>query len=199
MPKKKKSSLITNLQNDSIDVRYVPIDSVYLWDDNPRNNEAAVRPLSKILQKFGQRSPIVVWSKNNVIYKGNTTWKAMKLLGAKEIKVQFENFSNLKSAVAYGIADNKTNEFSDWNDDILRELLSAEEFEDVKLDLGFSEQELNGLFMESDLDQINNLTPENSGINGIIKIKCNPNDLEDIREVLRTWAEDCGFDDVEVK
>lgn len=195
MPTKKKPVK----KSTKIDVQVVPIDSIKLWGKNPRTNDHAVEPLAKILDKHGQRSPVVVWRKNNTIYKGNTTWKALKKLGYPEIKVQFEDFESEAAATAYGIADNKAGEFSDWDDNVLLELLSAEEFASVRKDMGFSEQELKGLEMVPDIDKIGKMKETDTGIRATVKIHCKPEDRDEVRDMLAEWAKDSGFEEIVVK
>ena len=134
-----------------------------------------------------------------VIYKGNTTWKALKKLGVDTIKVQFEDFPSEASATAYGIADNKSSEFSEWDDDILMDLLSAEEIGALKSDLGFTEDELRGLALEPDIDKIGKLKKTDTGIMATIKIHCKPEDRDELRVLLSEWALDSGFEKVVVK
>lgn len=104
-------------------IDYVPIDSVHLWKDNPRVNDKAVPDLMEGIRKHGLRTPIVVWGKNRYIYKGNTTWKALKKLGYKEVPVIITEFQHEAEAVDYGIDDNKLGEKAGWNVDLLRKLL----------------------------------------------------------------------------
>ena len=52
-------------------IKTVPIDSVKQWKDNPRFNDHILDKMIAILQARGQVTPIVVWKKNNTIYKGN--------------------------------------------------------------------------------------------------------------------------------
>jgi hypothetical protein len=114
---------------------------LHLWKDNPRRNDEAAVKLADIIKVRGQISPIVVWRKNGVIYKGNTTWKAMRILGLDKIKVLWVDFPSEASAIAYGIADNKSSEFSQWDDTILSQFLKVEEIQ--KSNTGFTVTESN--------------------------------------------------------
>lgn len=133
--------LKVNVKKSGTNTKIVPITSVKLWKNNPRKNDAAVPKLAELLKIHGQKSPIVVWSKNNVIYKGNTTYKAMLLNGAKEIEVKYVDFPSEQAAIAYGIADNKSSEFSQWNEEILLNFMKSEKLQDT----GFAASELNFL------------------------------------------------------
>lgn len=182
------------------DVRWVPIDSVKQWKENPMgHNDKDVAVLAKILAAHEQRSPIIVWRGNNVIYKGNGTHAAMKKNGSKLVKVQFEDFISEAAAIAYGIADNKASEFSDWDADVLVSLLSADEMQSMQGNLGFTESELRGLTFDADEDKIEDLQKTDTGIKATIKINCKPEDRDEIRAMLNEWATDCGFQEVIVK
>lgn len=130
------------------EIKKVPIDSVTPWKDNPRKNDKAVPRLMKLLETHGQITPIVVWTKTGDIYKGNTTWKALKKLGAKKVLVLFYNFQSKAEATAYAISDNKASEWSEWDDDVLRKLMSDSKMsslagsnEDIEMLTGFNEKE----------------------------------------------------------
>jgi hypothetical protein len=123
--------MITLKKKEVKEVKEVKIDTVLigtinLWKDNPRKNNAAVPKLAEILKVHGQVTPIVVWRENMVAYKGNTTLKAMKLLGERAVKVLFVDFPSEQAAIAYGIADNKTSEWSQWDDELLNRFMQME-------------------------------------------------------------------------
>ena len=144
--KKKKSAILDESRIERVE--WVDIDSVTPWENNPRKNEQAIGKLAKLLKLHGQVTPIVVWSKDGNIYKGNTTWKAMKKIKAEKVYVMFYNFRSRAEATAYAIADNKSHEWSEWDDDVLTRLLQgsklqelAGSIEDLRLLTGLSEKE----------------------------------------------------------
>jgi ParB-like chromosome segregation protein Spo0J len=132
--------MITKKQDN---IEEVSLLSVKLWNDNPRINDAAVPKLMEILKVRGQVTPIVVWHKNMTIYKGNTTWKAIKKLGWPKIKVLFVDFPSEQAAIAYGIADNKSSEWSQWDDSVLLRFMDNRE---IVTNSGFNEVEVKNLF-----------------------------------------------------
>lgn len=80
------------------------------------------------------------------VYKGNTTVKACKLAGIKEIPVILTDFKDKASAVAYALADNKASEWSEWDDTMLQKLLNNKEsIQEQAKSTGFTEKELKGL------------------------------------------------------
>lgn len=123
-------------------VEWVDIDSIKLWEDNPRWNDDASTKLAKIIENHGIKSPIICWDKNRVIYKGNTTYKACKLLGYKKVPVVFHSFASETSAKAYGIADNKASEMASWDEELLHNMMSTKEFKTAGFETGFSDKEI---------------------------------------------------------
>ncbi len=94
---------------------------------SPRNLDA----IKKSLERFGQQRPIVVDAKG-VVIAGNGTLEAAKALGWEEIEVVRSTLKG-SSATAYAIADNRTAELAEWDDDILAETLKALKVEDEAL------------------------------------------------------------------
>jgi hypothetical protein len=125
----------------------VPINQVKLWAENPRKNETAVPKLAELFKTRPQVTPVVVWPKNGVCYKGNTTIKALKLIGKTMVKVLYYDFPSEAAAIAYGIADNKSSEWSQWDDSILSEFMKVDE---IKNTSAFTEKEL-GFFSTIDV------------------------------------------------
>lgn len=111
----KKQQSLSLVELDSLilegEIRVVDIDSVHEWKDNPKTEDqikAKIPRLKQILKANGQVSPVVVWTGNDVIYKGNTTKRSMKELGSTKIKALFVNFPSEESAIIYGIADSQS-------------------------------------------------------------------------------------------
>ena len=94
-----------------------PVDKVIPYDRNPRKNEAAVDGVAKSINAFGFRQPIVV-DKAGVIVAGHTRWKAAKQLGLDKVPVHVADLSKAE-AMAYRLADNKTNEVAEWDNEAL--------------------------------------------------------------------------------
>ena len=126
-------------------IQMLPLSSVKLWKDNPRKNDQSAIKLAGLLKVHGIRTPIVVWRKDMTIYKGNTTYKAAKIAGFKEIPVIIADFKTYQDAVTYALADNKASEWADWDDTSLEKLLTGKEMlgSDLHASTGFSFNELN--------------------------------------------------------
>lgn len=124
--------------------KLVDINTLNEWKDNPRKNDKAAIQLAEVIkQNGGQRTPVVAWSKNMTIYKGNTTYKALKLLGYKQINVILADFKTESAAIAYAIADNKSSELAEWDTSILSRLMQTEEYSfEERSKFGFTENEM---------------------------------------------------------
>lgn len=112
---------------------------------NPRDNERGTDAVARSIQQFGFRQPIVL-DKNGVIIVGHVRWNAVKKLGWEKVPVHVADMTP-EQARAYRIADNKTNELSDWNLDLLVSELDALR-KDTDIDftqLGFELDELQKL------------------------------------------------------
>ena len=76
---------------------------------------------------------------------GHTRLKAAKKLGLDKVPVRFLDLDPAQSR-ALALADNKLGELADWNNDMLRSILTDLQDEEFDLDgLGWSEDELDAL------------------------------------------------------
>ena len=124
----------------------VPIDSVSLDPANVRRHgERNLATIKASLSRFGQQKPIVV-DGDGIVRAGNGTWTAAKALGWKEITVVRTALKGAE-ATAYAIADNRTAELAEWDDDALAQTLAALQIEDeaLALDTGFDAKEIEAL------------------------------------------------------
>jgi ParB-like chromosome segregation protein Spo0J len=187
-----------SISNGSLIVEPALISTLNFWKNNPRKNDIAVPKLAELLKEHGQRSPIVVWKKNMVVYKGNTTLKAAKLLGWKYISAVLADFPSEEAAVAYGIADNKSSEWSQWDDGLLGKFLSTKEIAKVS---GFTEVETNFMNLTVDKKKIDAIKADKSEIKArMIIIVCSATMKIKVREMLLQFLSVNGLSDkVEVK
>jgi DNA modification methylase len=113
---------------------------------NPRHNDHAVAAVAASIREFGFRQPIVV-DEEGVIVVGSTRYKAAIQLGLQAVPVHVATGLTPAQVKAYRIADNKTAELADWDQELLVQELAALQQLDVDLDLtGFSNEELQELF-----------------------------------------------------
>lgn len=108
---------------------------------NPRINDHAVEDVARSLAENGFNQPIVV-DQNMVICVGETRWKAATKLGLTKVPVYVKEMTE-KEFIAYNLADNKTGEKADWDQDKLKEnLFQLKEFNYKLENLGFNDKEL---------------------------------------------------------
>lgn len=131
-------------------VVYQDISQIHPYENNPRNNEAAVGPVAQSIKEFGFRVPILIDGKGTII-AGHTRYEAAKRLGMDKVPCILVDDLTDAQIKAYRIADNKVAEASSWNDDVLRAEMDALQALDVDLSsTGFSEVELDGLLRDVD-------------------------------------------------
>lgn len=94
------------------------------------------------LAKFGQRKPIVVQRDGMIVRAGNGTLAAAKALGWTEIAAVVLDDDDA-TARQFAIADNRTAELGEWNDDILT--FELDQFPDLAADLSFGIDSLDDL------------------------------------------------------
>lgn len=100
------------------------------YDKNPRKNDQAVEKVARSIKDYGFQQPIVC-DKDGVIIVGHTRYKAAKKLGLKAVPVVFADLSEEK-ANEYRLVDNKTNEFAEWDFDLLT--LEVDDLPELDLD-----------------------------------------------------------------
>ena len=124
-------------------VKQININKIIPYHNNPRKNQAIDKVASSI-NEYGFQQPIVVDS-NMVVIVGHTRLLASKKLGLKKVPIAIADLSK-SQAKAYRLADNRTNEDSSWDEELLKgELL---DLEGLLSSTGFEENELEKLLEE---------------------------------------------------
>lgn len=128
-------------------VKQINIDKIIPYHNNPRKNQAIDKVASSI-NEYGFQQPIVV-DKNMVVIVGHTRLLASKKLGLKKVPIAIADLSK-SQAKAYRLADNRTNEDSSWDEELLKgELLDLEGLTNT---IGFEDSELEKLLEEPELE-----------------------------------------------
>jgi DNA modification methylase len=99
-----------------------------------KHDDKNISAIKASLKRFGQQKPIVI-DKNDIVRAGNGTLAAAKALGWKEIDVVKSDLEP-SELTAYAIADNRTGEMAEWDDDALAAQLKAmdDELRDIAYD-----------------------------------------------------------------
>ncbi len=118
----------------------VAIDKLSTDPANARSHsQANVDAIAGSLRRFGQQKPIVV-DNSGVVRAGNGTLAAARQLGWDDIQVVYTQLEG-SEATAFAIADNRTAELADWNDEALAASLHGLD-EDLQQATGFVGKEL---------------------------------------------------------
>ncbi len=122
------------------------IASLMLDPANVRTHDAKnLESIKASLARFGQQKPIVVNSKG-IIVAGNGTMMAAKMLNWSSVEIVRTDLEGAE-AIAYAIADNRTAELAEWDEDALAQQLAALQIDDEELAniAGFTDEEIEAL------------------------------------------------------
>lgn len=124
----------------------LPLASVSPRKDNPRKHD--VPKIVELIKAHGFRVPVIV-DDNNVIQSGCGRYKAAKQLGMTHIPAIRQSFLSKEAATAFAIIENRSHEWSTWDNDVLQRLLSSGPMEKMLSITGFSSKELSGIKLSS--------------------------------------------------
>lgn len=115
----------TPILKSGLVITWVAIDAITPYENNPRKiPKEAIEKVAASIREFGFRQPIVV-DKDMVVVVGHTRLLAARSLGYDEVPVLVASDLPPEKVKAYRLADNRTNEFTSWDDDRLMEELNA--------------------------------------------------------------------------
>ena len=98
------------------------------YENNPRNNDTAVDDVTESIRQCSYVAPIII-DEDGVILAGHTRYKALLKLGYDECNVIVVSGLTHEQKKKYRLYDNKTNEFSEWDQRKLIEELGNVDFE----------------------------------------------------------------------
>lgn len=101
-------------------IELIEIKKIKPYERNPRNNKEAIPKVAESIKKFGFRNPIILDSKNTII-AGHTRYEASKKLGLTEVPCIYANDLTETEVKALRLIDNKTGEYSVWEQDLLND------------------------------------------------------------------------------
>jgi ParB-like chromosome segregation protein Spo0J len=141
--------------NDKLELIYIDAGTVRHLEHNPRKkkNRDVIAKLNSLIREHGFQNPLQVYEENDGSYMilcGNHRFDAGIQLGMTEFPCIIYR-GDRKKAIARAISDNKSHEWTDWNDEYLKALLK---FIDDDIDIsalaatGFDEKEILQLFEE---------------------------------------------------
>ena len=137
-------------------IKMIPINEVKPYEKNPRINKNAVEIVEKSIKKNGMNS-IIVCNQDMIICAGHTRLEAMKRLGYSQVPVYVKEMSK-PEFLAFMAADNKSAEFSKWDNDLLSELMNELYEDDPTGELLeatlFNDKEIQALIDTTELEDI---------------------------------------------
>lgn len=131
-------------------VEVVPISSLKLDRNNVRKHDArSVEAIARSLAQFGQRRPLVV--RKNTVLAGNGTLKAAQSLGWQDVSItRVPADWSEEQARAFAIADNRTSELSEWDNEAL--IAALQDFDESLVEAsGFDPADLSTLATNPDV------------------------------------------------
>ena len=132
-------------------IESVPISSLAPDPVNARkHNDKNLSAIKGSLARFGQQKPIVV-DKKGVVIAGNGTLAAAKELGWDKISIVKTDLDGLEKS-AFAISDNRTGELAEWDDSVLRTMLTELDAHGIDMEaLGWDEKDLEGIIVEPEI------------------------------------------------
>lgn len=122
-----------------------------------KHSDRNIESIVASLRRFGQQKPIVV-DKSGVVRAGNGTLEAAKRLGWETIAVVESELVGADMS-AYAIADNRTAELAEWDDEILKATLEGLD-DALREAAGFDLSELDELLKEANQEVTEDEVPE---------------------------------------
>ena len=122
-----------------MELKKIKLKNIKEYEKNARKNDKAVEAVVKSIQQCEYIAPIIL-DENNIILAGHTRYKALKKLGYEECECIIKEGLTKEQKKKYRLLDNKTNELSDWDFDLLAEELEGLDFDDLDLDWGIEEK-----------------------------------------------------------
>lgn len=146
-----------------------PIDKLELLPGNPRKGN--VDAVAKSLEIFGQRKPIVARRKDDsdigIVLAGNTTLQGGRRLDWSHIAVTWVEDDD-KTAAAFAIADNRTHDLGEYDDEAIIDMVKKFDDDFDLLDAsGYDLMEIEEIIQkitgEDDID-VSNLMDDDSDL-----------------------------------
>lgn len=119
------------------EIKWVKASDIHCHPLNPRRNSKSAKMVAKSIEKFGYINPIVV-DETGAILAGNTRFRALEQLGVEEFEVLVVNGLTEDEKLGFLIADNKTNEYSQWNYAGLQRIAAGMEDKQTMKEIGIT-------------------------------------------------------------
>jgi hypothetical protein len=116
--------------------------------DNPnRHPKKQIDLLAKMVKAQGWRTPITVSKRSGMIVAGHARFEVAKLLKVKKVPVDYQDFDSAKQEWSHLVADNKIQEFSQFDHKMLKELIA--DLDEIHIDLlAFDQKAIDDILSE---------------------------------------------------
>jgi len=145
---------------NDLEIFWWPIDRPRDYEKNARRwSQRAVEKVAASIREYGFRQPVVVDSEG-VIVIGHLRRAAARTIPLTEIPVHVARDLTPAQIRGLRLADNRTNQEADWDEDLLR--MEFLELKDFNLDLtltGFDQNEIDEFLSDPDVDDRANIAP----------------------------------------
>jgi len=142
-----------------MNIQEMEITKIIPYINNPRKN-LNIDKVASSIKEFGFQQPIVI-DEENIIIVGHTRFEAAKKLGLEKVPVTIAKLSK-NQAKAYRIADNRLNQDASWDTKLLNLEFNDLIGDNYNLDhLGFTNDELDNLFLKDEKSSGEELNPDN--------------------------------------
>lgn len=134
-------------------LEWLPLDAVRPYTMNSRRNDQTVPVVMDSIRAYGFQQPIVI-DRDNVIVAGHSRWKAARELKMEQVPVvRFEGTE--QEAREYRILDNRSQEDSRWDPDLLKQELAELD----NLPTGFSQEEIGNILKDMAISDTKKIEP----------------------------------------
>lgn len=167
------------MEQKRVQIEYIPIGEIKPYEKNPRINEGGVAKVAESIKQYGFKVPIVLDSQK-VIICGHTRYKAALQLGLDSVPCIMAKDLTKKQVKAFRIADNKTADFSIWDNKLL-----LEELEEIGDDFftGFDD---GGLFDDT-LKEDDNTPLDENDFGVVYRAVFESEDRDKIEKITELW------------
>lgn len=136
-----------------MNIKQMKVDELIPYENNPRNNDDAVKYVANSIREFGFKVPIII-DKNNVIVAGHTRLKAAQELQLEYVPCIIADDLTDEQIKAFRLADNKVSEFAGWDYALLDlEMANLDEmfdFEEFGFQVSKKEIDFDNFFEDSE-------------------------------------------------
>ena len=126
-----------------IKIIYKSADELVPYENNPRDNTAAIDAVAASIKEFGFKNPIIIDS-DNVIVAGHTRLKAAQKLKIQSVPCVVADDLTQEQVNAFRLADNKTAELAEWDLELLNselELIDGIDMTEFGFELDIAEEQ----------------------------------------------------------